>query len=212
MENVAQDAQFAAEYSADVNIDKIAEVYSEAYLNAVKTSGGSIDAAEEEFASFVNILKSQEKLSAVFASARISADEKTALIERTISKSVSVLFMNFLKVVARRNRLDIIEPIYRRLRVLIDEQNKRIPVVITTATEIDSELLKVLSIKLAEIVGGEPIVRCVVDPATIGGLIVRVGDTVYDASLLTQLKSVRKQIIERSAHEFQTNRNILKLF
>ncbi|MDR1053743.1 MAG: ATP synthase F1 subunit delta, partial [Planctomycetaceae bacterium] len=144
---------------------------------------------------------------AVLASAMITADEKAALLERSISKSVSVLFMNFLRVVARRNRLDILEPIYRRLRVLLDEQNKRVPVVITTATEIDSELLNVLSAKLAGIVGGEPVIRCVVDPATIGGLIVRVGDTVYDASLLTQLKSVRKQIIERSALEFQTNRN-----
>ncbi|MDR2642902.1 MAG: ATP synthase F1 subunit delta [Planctomycetaceae bacterium] len=206
MENVAQDAQFAAEYNADVDVDKIAEVYAKAYLNAVKTDNSSIDDAVEEFALLVNILKSHEKFAEVLASAMVSSEEKIILLERVIPKYFSKLFMNFLRVVARRNRLEILVPIYRQTCIILDEQHERIPVVITTATEIDSELLKTLSSKLAGIIGGEPIIRSVVDPATIGGLIVRVGDTVYDASLLTQLNSVRKQLIERSVQEIQSHR------
>jgi ATP synthase F1 delta subunit len=206
MENIAQDAQFAAVYNADVDVDKVAEVYATAYLNAVKASDNSIDEAVEEFALFINILKAHDNFAAVLSSAMVSSDEKFALLERAISKSVSVLFMNFLRVVAHRNRFAILDAIYCQARIILDKHHKRIPVVITTAAEIDSEILNTLSTKLAVIIGGEPIIRSVVDPATIGGLIVRVGDTVYDASLLAQLNSVRKQIMERSAKEIQANR------
>ncbi|MDR2761735.1 MAG: ATP synthase F1 subunit delta [Planctomycetaceae bacterium] len=208
MENIiSQDAQFVAENDGNVDVDKIAEIYAEAYMNAVKSNNNSIDDAVDEFASLVNILKSNDKFSSVLASARITSDEKIALLEKALKKSASELFINFLKVVARRNRLDILAQIYRQARIIFDKQHKLIPVVITTATEIDSELINTLSAKLAEIIGGTPIIRNVVDPKTIGGLIVRVGDTVYDASLITQLNSVRKQIIERSAQEIQSRRN-----
>jgi F-type H+-transporting ATPase subunit delta len=207
MENITQDAQFAAEYGGNVDVDKIAEVYAEAYINAVKSNNNSIDDAVEEFASLADILKANDKFASVLASARISSDEKIALLEKALKKSASALFINFLKVVARRNRLDILAQIYQQARIILDKLRKRIPVVLTTATKIDSELLNTLSVKLAEIIGGQPIIRNVIDPKTIGGLIVRVGDTIYDASLMTQLNSVRKQIIEKSAREIQSRRN-----
>ncbi|MDR2168721.1 MAG: ATP synthase F1 subunit delta [Planctomycetaceae bacterium] len=210
MENIAQDAQFVAENDANVDVDTIAEIYAVAYTNAVKANNNSIDSAVEEFGEFIDILKSNEKFATILSSAMITADEKIALIEKTISNAASTNFMNFLRVAARRNRLDILKQIYKQTQIILNKQNKRIPVTITSATEIDPELLNTLSIKLAKIIGGEPIVKSVVDPATIGGLIVRVGDTVYDASLMTQLKSIRKQIIERSAHEIQTRRDNFK--
>ncbi|MDR1923254.1 MAG: ATP synthase F1 subunit delta [Planctomycetaceae bacterium] len=209
--NIAQDAQFAAEYHADVDAGKIAEIYAEAYLNAVKVENSlnetaAIDSAVEEFASFIEVLQKQKNFDAILKSAMISSSEKMALIEKAISKNASKMFMNFLRIVAKRNRLDILAIIFFRTRELLDKQHKRIPVVITTATRIDAELLVTLSDKLRGIVGGEPIIRTVIDQGAIGGLVVRVGDTVYDASLSTQLKNVRKQMIEQSAKEIQNRR------
>ncbi|MDR2345335.1 MAG: ATP synthase F1 subunit delta [Planctomycetaceae bacterium] len=207
MENIAQDSQFAAEYSTNVDVDQIAEVYAAAYLNAVKNSNNSVEKAVEEFASLANILQSNDKFNALLASAMITAEEKITLLEKTIKNSVSDLFMNFLKVTARRNRLGILNQIYQQTRIALNKQHKRIPVVITTATEIEPSLLKTLSEKLEKIIGGKPIIRNIIDPSAIGGLIIRIGDTVYDASLQTQLNSVRKQIIEKSAQEIQTKHN-----
>ena len=64
-----------------------------------------------------------------------------------------------------------------------------------------------LTAELRELVHGEPDIRTCVDPETIGGIIVRVGDTLFDASIATQLKNVRQQMIDRSAHEIQSRRN-----
>ncbi|MDR3197989.1 MAG: ATP synthase F1 subunit delta [Planctomycetaceae bacterium] len=202
-----QDAQFAAEFNADVDVEKIAEVYAEAYLNAVETQRHSIDDAVDEFASLVDVLKAQPKFAAFLGSAMISMEEKIALLEKAFANTATPSFWNFLKVVAKRNRLDILTSIFVQTRKLLDKRRKRIPVIITTAAEMDSQLLSSLSEKLCGIIGGEPVIQCVVDPETLGGMVVRVGDTIYDASILTRLKNVRQQMIERSAHEIQRQRN-----
>jgi len=206
MKNVEQDARFAAEFNADVNAEKLAEVYARAYLNAVADHGGSVDDAVAEFAAFVNVLKLNPPFAAVLASAMVSTDEKVALLEKAVANKASVLFWNFLKIVARRNRLDILLSIFLQAQVLLDERHKRIPITITTATEVDSQLFSALTEKLWDILGGEPIIRSVIDPEVIGGIVVRVGDTVYDASVSTQLQNVCRQMIERSAQEIQNRR------
>ncbi|MCL2005693.1 MAG: ATP synthase F1 subunit delta [Planctomycetaceae bacterium] len=206
MQNVEQDAQFAAEFHAGVDAEKIAEIYAEAYLNAVSGQGGSVDDAVGEFASLVDVLKSQPQFEAVLASAMIATDEKVALLEKAIAAAASPLFWNFLQVVAKRNRLDLLLPIFAQAQILRDKRQRRIPITITTATEVDSQLFEALSGKLRELLGGEPMIRSVIDPEVLGGLVVRVGDTVYDASISTQLQSVCRQMIERSAQEIQNRR------
>ena len=74
-----------------------------------------------------------------------------------------------------------------------------------------TSILNVLAGRIAEnlknVLDGQPIVEEVVDPDLIGGVVVRVGDTVFDGSVATQLESVRQRMIERSAHEIQTRRD-----
>jgi F-type H+-transporting ATPase subunit delta len=211
MQNVEQDAQFAAEFHADVNAERIADVYAEAYLNAVAGYGGSIDDAVAEFASLVDALKSQPKFEAVLVSAMVPNNEKIALLEKALASSASPLFWNFLQIVAKRNRLDILLPIFWQTQVLLNERQRRIPVTITTATEIDAQSFTALSEKLRNILGGEPIIRSVIDPEVLGGLVVRVGDTVYDASVSAQLHNVCRQMIEHSAREIQNRRESFRV-
>jgi len=206
MQNIEQDAQFAAEFHADVDAEKIAAVYAKAYLDAVDSHGGSIDDAVAEFASLVEVLKSQPQFCAILTSAMVATDERIALLEKSVATSASPLFWNFLQIVAKRNRLDLLLPIFSQAQSLLDERRKRIPVVITTATEVDSQLFSALAEKLRLVLGGEPMIRSVVDPEVIGGLVVRVGDTIYDASVSTQLQNVCRQMIERSAQEIQSRR------
>ena len=207
MQNVEQDAQFAVEFHADVDAEKIAEVYAEAYLNAVASQGGSIEEAVAEFTSLVDILKVQPKFGDVLASAMVPSNEKVDLMKKAIASKASPLFWNFLQIVAKRNRLDLLLPIFLQAKILLDKRQKRIPVTITTATEIDQQLFSTLSEKLREELDGEPVIRSVVNPDVLGGLVVRVGDTIYDASVSAQLHNVCRQMIERSAQNIQNRRN-----
>lgn len=203
-----QDALFAAEFAADVTVEHIAGVYAEAFLNAVIAKNESADDAVAEFDSFIeDIFNTNEKFEAVLMSAIIASDVKSAMIERIFQGKASPTFLSFLKVLARHGRLDILRAIHRELHKLDDKRCGRIPVVITTAVELPDEAFDGFAESLRKKLGGEPIIRKAVDPSVVGGIVVRVGDTIYDASIATQLLNVRQNMIDRSTHEIQSRRD-----
>ena len=203
-----QDALFAAELAADVTVERIACVYAEAFLNAVVAKNESVDDAVTEFDSFVeDVLNRNEKFEAVLMSAIITGDAKSGMIERIFTGKASTTFLSFLRVLARHDRLDILRAIYRELHKLDDKRRGRIPVVITTAVELPDEAFDGIAAGLGKRLGGEPVIRKAVDPSVIGGIVVRVGDTIYDASIASQLLNVRQNMIDRSTHEIQSRRD-----
>ncbi|MCL2305568.1 MAG: ATP synthase F1 subunit delta [Planctomycetaceae bacterium] len=203
-----QDAQFAAEFDADVAVEKIAGMYADAFLDALAAQGEPLAEQVEQFDSLVNDLFAKHPtFEAILASSLVSPDEKIGILDRTLKTQASKLFLNFLKVVAKHGRLDILRSIHRETRKAYEKRLNRIPVKITTAVPLDEPVIQSLTSSFRKILGGDPIFQTTVDPEVIGGIVVRVGDTIYDASLLTQLKNVRQQMIDRSAHEIQSRRN-----
>jgi len=203
-----QDALFAAELAADVTIEKIAGVYAEAFLNAVAAKNEPVTEAVAEFDSFVaDVLDTNARFEAVLKSAVVPVDAKSAMITRVFAGRASSTFLSFLRVLARHVRLDIVRVIHREVRKLDDKRCGRIPVVVTTATEMSDEVFSGLSERLRVKLGGEPIIRKAVDPKVIGGIVVRVGDTIYDASIASQLLNLRQTMIDRSTHEIQSRRD-----
>ncbi|MDR1493547.1 MAG: ATP synthase F1 subunit delta [Planctomycetaceae bacterium] len=206
-----QDALFAAELAADVGVEKIARMYAEAFLGAVEAKGESLDAAVDEFISFIaDVLNAHAKFEAVLTSTVIPADKKISTIDRVFAEKASPLFLRFLKVLAIHGRLEIVRAVYREVVKLNDKRKGRIPVTVTTAAELPSDLFDGLAERLRAKLGGEPIIQNTVDPDVIGGIVVRVGDTIYDGSIASQLLNVRQNIIDRSAHEIQSRRDCFR--
>jgi F-type H+-transporting ATPase subunit delta len=83
----------------------------------------------------------------------------------------------------------------------------RVPVELTTASAISDSLARTIAANLQQIIQAEPILTTSVDPKLVGGAVVRIGDTVYDGSIANQLKNIRQQMIDRSAHEIQSRRD-----
>ncbi len=202
-----QDAAFAAEFNADVSREKIAEVYAEALAGACDAMHAEFDSVLAEYSSlFADVFAAWPKLEDIFNSAMIPAGEKNRILEELLVSS-SETFRNFLKTVNRRGRLNLLRDIYRQCVLLSQKRRGHVAVQITTAAPMDDATRESLIAKLRELVHGEPDIQTHVDPETIGGIIVRVGDTLFDASIATQLKNVRQQMIDRSAHEIQSRRN-----
>ena len=88
-----------------------------------------------------------------------------------------------------------------------DRSRRRVPVRVTTATPVSDKLIAQIVDRLKAAVDGQPVLEPLVDPRLIGGAIVRIGDTVYDGSIATELENVRQQMINRSAHEIQSRRD-----
>jgi len=192
--------------TVNVGAQRVAAVYAKAFLGAAEKSGQT-EALIEELAAVRAVLNQYPKLEAVFASALVPHEEKAQLLDRLFAKGLSPLSLDGLKVLARRGRLDLVRAVEDEVRKLYDQRRGRVRVELRTATPLEDGLSRSLADSLRKIVGGEPEVEPSVDPALIGGVVLRVGDTVYDASVAWQLQKVRQSMITRSVHEIQSRRD-----
>jgi F-type H+-transporting ATPase subunit delta len=203
----ARDAQTAAEIGADVGVQKVAAVYAEGFLGAAERAG-QVESLLEQMDSLVgDVLDVFPTLEAILASGLISHEEKAGILDRTLGGRASPMLLNFLKVVSRHGRMDCLRAIHRETRDLYERRQGRVRVRVSTARPVDSALAAHIAGQLRKILDDEPVLEQTVDRDLIGGVVVRVGDTVYDGSIATQLKNVRQQMIDRSAHEIQSRRD-----
>ena len=203
----AEHARTAAQIDADVGIQHIAEVYAKAVLDAAESAANTEGLLEEFDLLISDVLQRYPRLEAVLTSDLISPDDKAGILDRVFGGRASPMFIHFLKVVSRHGRLDCLRAIHRQVRVQYEKLRGRIEVRVATATPLDRALAGRIAENLRAVLGGEPLVKQVVDPELIGGVVVRVGDTVYDGSIGDQLRRIREQIIDRSVHEIQSRRD-----
>src|SRR3954463_2404166 len=107
----------------DVTVEQLARVYAKAFMGvAAKTS--KMEALVEELKSIVaDVLDRFPKLEEVLKSSLVSPEQKEALLDRVFSKAASIQVTNFLKVVARHGRLDLLRAISRQAEKLLTEQS-----------------------------------------------------------------------------------------
>jgi F-type H+-transporting ATPase subunit delta len=111
--------------------------------------------------------------------------------------------LNFLKVVARKGRADCLQPIARAARRMLDESAGRLQAVMTTAHPVDDATKRKVAERFGRVLGKEISLDSRIDPAILGGLVVRVGDTVYDGSLRSQLDRVRRDTVDRVSQQIR---------
>ncbi|HEY2893078.1 MAG TPA: ATP synthase F1 subunit delta [Pirellulales bacterium] len=187
----------------DVGAQRVAALYAKAFLAAAEKSHHT-DALVEELAGLADLFSQQSDFAAVLASALVSQEEKSQLLDTILGGKVSDTLLDFLKVLSRHERLDLVRPIEREVVRMYDELRGRVLVHVRTATPVQDGLSQSLRDSLSKLFGGEAKIEAEVDPALIGGIMLRVGDTVYDGSLARQLEQVREQMITRSVHEIQS--------
>jgi F-type H+-transporting ATPase subunit delta len=179
-DNSARDAQQVAQMEADVGREHVGAVYAEALL-AVTEKAGTTDALVDVFDAVVSdVLDPFPEFERILDSALISHEQKVAILDHVLGPRVPAVFLDFLKVVSRHDRMDCLRAIHAATHVLYDELRGRVPVELVTPVPIDDALAGRLDGRLHELLGGQPILSRRVDPELIGGAVVRVGDTIYD--------------------------------
>jgi F-type H+-transporting ATPase subunit delta len=203
----ARDAQNAARLSPDVGQEKVGEIYASALVGAAEVSGQTVAVLDELDAIVDEVFAQFPKLEMVLGSLLVSHEEKVSLLDRVFAPQISRLLLNFLKVVSRHGRLDCLRAIRQQARRLYEELQGNVRVRVTTATAVDTKQIEQIATSLGVSLGKRPILENIVDPALIGGAVLRIGDTVYDGSVAHQLQSIRQQMIDRSVHEIQSRRD-----
>jgi F-type H+-transporting ATPase subunit delta len=198
--------------AVDTGAQQVAGAYARAFIGAVEKSAAGKAAAEDavlaELDSWVDdVLARQPKLEAVFASAMVAPEDKHRMLDQVLKGKANPLVLNLLKVLATHGRLDVVRAVRDAAKAYLNQKRNRFQVKVVTAGPLEPKQSAALRDRLASMLGGDPVLTHEVDPGVIGGLVVRVGDVVFDGSLATNLARLREQLVNRSVHEIQRRRD-----
>ena len=173
-------------------MEEIAEVYARALFEAAKDDG-VLDRAHDELGEFADALDEDRNLQVFLFSPYFSSEEKKDGIRRIVSDADERV-LNFLELLAERHRMPALFRIRRIFEDLWADENKLLPVVVTSATDLDAGLVEDIGKRIEEQTGRRVELSSNVDPDVLGGLMVRVGNMVLDATVRNRLEQLRKQV------------------
>jgi ATP synthase F1 delta subunit len=173
-------------------MEEIARVYSEALFGAAKDAG-KLDTVREQLEQFVDELESNRDLQMFFFSPYFSSQEKRDGIAKAISGAEPEL-VNFLELLAEKHRMPAIFRIRRRFEELWADENKQLDVVVTSAVELDPAIVEQIGGEVEKQTGRKVELTSSVDEGILGGLVLRVGNMVLDASIRNRLEQLRKHV------------------
>lgn len=192
---------------ADVATQRVARVYAEALLNAADKRGEGDAVLEELEAMIGQVFKADPLCESFFSSSAIGREKKERAIQSAVAGRVSEVFANFLGVLNKHDRLDLLRPILAAARQLRDERARRIRVQVRTAVPLPDDQADKLRREIRDFFQREPILETQVEPELLGGVVVRVADWLYDASVRTEIDKIRTELLARGSHEIQSGRD-----
>jgi F-type H+-transporting ATPase subunit delta len=173
-------------------VEEIADVYSRS-LFEVAQEKGSLDRVHDELGEFADAMNDSQDLRVFFFSPYFSSQEKKDGISRMI-EGADENFVRFLEVLAERHRMPAIFRIRRAFDDLWREENKLLPVTVTSAVDLEAELVEGIGERIEEQTGRRVELSSKVDPDVLGGIVLQVGNMVLDASVRNRLEQLRKSV------------------
>jgi F-type H+-transporting ATPase subunit delta len=177
----------------------IGTVYAKALLGAAAKAGLTEQVLAELDSFVVDVLERMPKLEATLASPNVPPEAKVRLLDRAFADSMSPVLLKFLKVASKHRRLDSLHAIHRAVHDLYNEATGRVDVFVRTAEPLTDEMRGDLAARLEAQLGRRVNLRATLDEGLIGGIVIRVGDTVYDGSVAQQLRRLRDETLDRTA-------------
>jgi F-type H+-transporting ATPase subunit delta len=169
-------------------LNTITTPYAEAFLQVSEASGETAQAVDQA-RELLSLWRQSPALREAMASPVLETAGKKAAITKLFGEQVSPTFLNFLKLLADRGRIGYLDAVLERLLELYREQNSIALATVTSAEALSPEQQATLTEKVKAVAGTEQVeIDLQVDPALIGGFVLRVGSKVIDASLAGQVR------------------------
>ena len=176
----------------------VARRYAQA-LTEEAQAASALDAVDADMALITETLDGSRDLRLALTSPVVSHDKKGAILDRLFNGNVSDLSVRFLRLLVQNDRDGQIPEILDAYRQLRDERTRTVEALVRSAKPLSPDEAERLKTALESRAGQTVRMRIEVDPSLIGGLVVRVGDVVYDRSVRHQLDTLRGQLAERAA-------------
>lgn len=173
-------------------MEAVARVYARS-LFEVAQEAGKLDVVREQLGEFAEALDGNHELSVFFFSPYFSTEEKKKSLTGAL-EGADPITENFLDLLIEKHRMPAVFRVRRELDRLWEEENKLLPVQITSAIELEPETVDRIGREIGEQTGRKVELTASVDPDVLGGIVLRVGNQILDASIRTRLEGLRKQV------------------
>jgi len=190
--------------SFNPELQPIGAVYAKSVLAAAKSNNELENIVQELDELGLEVLPKQPKLVEFLSASHIRYDVKAKLVDSVFGGRASSTLVNFLKVVCQHDRFDCIFAIIGEARRIFNEEMGVVDVTVTTASPIDDALNDRIVKSLEGRLGKKVNVESEVDPSMLGGLRIRVGDTVFDGGMDSQLERARREAFESASEKIRS--------
>jgi ATP synthase F1 delta subunit len=175
-------------------MEEIAQVYARSVFE-VALEQDALDEIRDELGAFADALNESHDLAVYFFSPYFSVTEKKEGLHKAVTEA-SPIIINFLEALIERHRMPAIFRIRSEFESLWEKERRLLPVRLTSAIALDDSILKDLGKRIGEQVDRQIEVSSDVDPDILGGVVLRVGNVILDASIKNRLEQLRKQVAQ----------------
>lgn len=177
-----------------MSVQTVARRYASALADVV-LERGEANEVQEELRSWEQMIQSSPNLQEVLRNPTIALDQKRAVLNRLIALTKpNPATTNFLKVLLQNQRLTELGEINLKLAEIVDERAGMVAATVTTARGVPEQAQQQLHTKLVSVTGKKVRIKFATDPELIGGLVTRIGSTVYDGSVRNHLQLVKEKM------------------
>jgi F-type H+-transporting ATPase subunit delta len=175
-------------------MEEIAQVYARSLFEVAKEEQ-LLDTVREQLGAFTDALNDNREVAIFFFSPYFATNEKKAGLERMLT-GAEPIFMNFLEALLERHRMPAIFRIRVAYEQMWEEENRLLPVQVTSAVELDEQTVNSIGERIGQQTGRKIELSSEVDDSIIGGIVLRVGNVILDASIRNRLEQLRKQVAQ----------------
>jgi F-type H+-transporting ATPase subunit delta len=173
-------------------MEEIAAVYARSLFEVAKEHD-RLDLVRDQLGAFVDAMNETRELQVFFFSPYFSTQEKKEGLKRAVTDADPVI-VNFLELLIEKHRMPVLFRVRANYDALWEEENQLLPVQITSAVELDEKTVRQLGDRISEQTGRKVELSSHVEPEILGGIVVRVGNSVLDASVRNRLEQLRRQV------------------
>jgi ATP synthase F1 delta subunit len=173
-------------------VEEIAQVYSRSLFEVAKEHD-KLDLIKEQLETFTDALEQNRELAIFFFSPYFSTEEKKQGLERALVDAEPT-FVNFLELLIEKHRMPVIYRARRQYEALWEAAHRLLPVEVTSAVALDPAVAEELGRRIREQTGQTVELTSNVDPEILGGIVLRVGNSILDASIKNRLQQLRREV------------------
>ena len=180
--------------SANIVTTEVAEPYARALLSLTQDSG-STDEVNGLAGSVLTLLNQSQELADFLANPISSADAKKGVLQKILGESTNTTFLNFLQLLVDRGRVALLIPILTQFQALVREVNQTVLAEVSSAVELSDDQKEAIRQKVKAMTDAKAVeLIASLDSSLLGGVIIKVGSQVIDASLRGQLRRIGIQL------------------